>query len=547
MNKGGKFTKPVSADTFRYAGLFVPSGLALYGLLLLFYPDLSPRPVSIEAIFTITACWLVVALIQFFSRRPTQFISALFLITYHALVAVYILMITGVSSPLAICWLLLLVVSFDYFSKSGFLSSMTAFAAVVLFDTILTEGDPSASVRNLVTYVIFMVISITLYKVSNFHESTNHELSESRANESMQRDRVVAIINNMTDAVITTDPKGIVKVYNASSLGLLDTNVSLNGHNIKKLLPLTTVDGKEVNIFHEMQKTKTVVKRDDFIYTYDDEDKIRLEITMVPIRSGYKSAEHSENRDGYILIMRDVTKEKSLEEERDEFISVVSHELRTPLAIAEGTISNAQVMLGHPDVTNDMLGDAMKSAHSQVVFLSGMVNDLSTLSRAERGVADESEDIDVMELAHMLHNKYVDEAQAKKLHLNLDTSPKLGTVHTSRLYLEELLQNIITNAIKYTKTGEVNITVKQSGDEISFAVKDTGIGISRSDQTKVFNKFFRSEDYRTRESSGTGLGLYIVAKLAHKIGTKINLTSRLNFGSTFSFTLPVKNDETLTK
>jgi two-component system chemotaxis sensor kinase CheA len=189
----------------------------------------------------------------------------------------------------------------------------------------------------------------------------------------------------------------------------------------------------------------------------------------------------------------------------------------------------------------------MKSAHDQVVFLSGMVNDLSTLSRAERGVADESEDIDVMELAHMLHNKYVDEARAKKLHLNLDTSPKLGTVHTSRLYLEELLQNIITNAIKYTKAGEVNIIIKQSGAEISFAVKDTGIGISRSDQTKVFNKFFRSEDYRTRESSGTGLGLYIVAKLAHKIGTKINLTSRLNFGSTFGFTLPVKTDETLTK
>jgi len=70
-------------------------------------------------------------------------------------------------------------------------------------------------------------------------------------------------------------------------------------------------------------------------------------------------------------------------------------------------------------------------------------------------------------------------------------------------------------------------------------VKDTGIGISKSDQQKIFQKFFRSEDYRTRETNGTGLGLYVARKLASKIGTKISFTSRLNHGSTFSFSLPV--------
>jgi signal transduction histidine kinase len=73
---------------------------------------------------------------------------------------------------------------------------------------------------------------------------------------------------------------------------------------------------------------------------------------------------------------------------------------------------------------------------------------------------------------------------------------------------------------------------------VRFAVKDTGIGISRSDQDKIFNKFYRSEDYRIRETSGTGLGLYVSAKLSRKIGTKINLKSRLNYGSEFSFELP---------
>jgi signal transduction histidine kinase len=245
---------------------------------------------------------------------------------------------------------------------------------------------------------------------------------------------------------------------------------------------------------------------------------------------------------GYILILRDVTKQKSLEEERDEFISVVSHELRTPITIVEGTLSNVQVMMGQktqPD--RKSLTGALTTAHDQVLYLAKMVNDLSTLSRAERGIADEGEDIDITEMIHKLHDEYEKDATARKLHLNLDLAPKLGTIHVSRLYVEELLQNFITNAIKYTKEGSVTITAKQTKGIVRFTVKDTGIGISRGDQAKIFQKFYRSEDYRIRETSGTGLGLYVSAKLAHKLGTQINLTSRLNHGSSFYFELPAKD------
>ena len=78
---------------------------------------------------------------------------------------------------------------------------------------------------------------------------------------------------------------------------------------------------------------------------------------------------------------------------------------------------------------------------------------------------------------------------------------------------------------------------------IHFSVSDTGIGISKSDQTKIFNKFYRSEDYRTRETGGTGLGLYVAMKLSKKLGTHIDLKSRLNHGSTFSFELPAHTDD----
>lgn len=104
------------------------------------------------------------------------------------------------------------------------------------------------------------------------------------------------------------------------------------------------------------------------------------------------------------------------------------------------------------------------------------------------------------------------------------------------------MQNLITNAIKYTQKGSITISILKKGDGIEFSVADTGIGISKSEHKKIFEKFYRSEDYRTRETKGTGLGLYIVKKLAEKLSTYIKLTSKLDQGSSFSFTLPIAPD-----
>jgi signal transduction histidine kinase len=239
--------------------------------------------------------------------------------------------------------------------------------------------------------------------------------------------------------------------------------------------------------------------------------------------------------------LRDITKAKSLEEERDEFISVVSHELRTPITIVEGTISNLKLMMARKDIAQKVLEDSVATAHDQVIYLAKMVNDLSTLSRAERGVADAPEDIDVRTLVNDLFSEYAPQAEKKNLHFNLDLGMTLGHVNTSKLYLQELLQNFITNSIKYTKEGSVTLRVHRRDNHLTFEVKDTGIGISKNDQAKVFNKFYRSEDYRTRETGGTGLGLYVAMKLAKKLGTTIELTSRLNHGSSFSFSLTTKD------
>jgi two-component system phosphate regulon sensor histidine kinase PhoR len=100
------------------------------------------------------------------------------------------------------------------------------------------------------------------------------------------------------------------------------------------------------------------------------------------------------------------------------------------------------------------------------------------------------------------------------------------------------MQNLITNSIKYTTEGSVTIHAKQLKDGVELSVSDTGIGISKSDQSRVFDKFFRSEDYHTREQSGTGLGLHVTKKLADLAGAKLSLESQINKGSKFTVYFP---------
>lgn len=345
-------------------------------------------------------------------------------------------------------------------------------------------------------------------------------------------DQLVTLVNSLTDAVLGTDGQGIITVYNAAAMSLLDTNRRLSGRHISDVITLQTVTNTPIDVFRELEKSPSIRKRDDLVIVSGDDDQLRLEVTFAPVQSGNRLSS-----DGYVLILRDITKVKSLEEERDEFISVVSHELRTPITIAEGSLSNALLLSQRG--AGKKVDEALNEAHKQVLFLAKMVNDLSTLSRAERGVADDTELIDLMDLASQLHGEYAPQAEAKGLHFNINVSPDPGQVDTSRLYLQELLQNFLTNAIKYTPAGSVTLSIQRRGKTVEFAVSDTGIGIGKSDLAKVFDRFYRAEDYRTRETNGTGLGLYVAAKLARKMGCRITVESRLNHGSTFGFSLPL--------
>lgn len=545
MSRGGDDYKAQAMQAVRFAGVLVTPILAVYSLMVVLGVAPSNHYISPEISLTIAFAWLALSIYYFFAVVNSSTVLALRLITFHAFAFAMFAFSTGFAQPFTPLFVLLFLAAKLHFGYKGLFLSIISFIVFASIDTVLHYSlDPTIIYANAVTTVSVILLGVAILAIVSAQETRRIALLHSQDRERMQYDRILTIINNLTDATFSTNEKGDILMYNAAALDLLDTNDSLKGKNIGDLFSLTDTEKQPVNLFDVLKGISRATRRDDLDHTYADDESIRLEITAAPIRSSFSVSRKKEVQGGYILIMRDVTKQKSLEEERDEFISVVSHELRTPITIAEGTLSNLGVMMQQPTFpTKKALIGSIDTAHDQILYLAKMVNDLSTLSRAERGVADAPEVIDVKTLLNDMHHRYQSEAEEKKLHLNLDLGTHLGSVNASRLYLEELLQNFITNAIKYTKSGSVTIVGKRTKDIVTFTVKDTGIGISRTDQAKIFEKFYRSEDYRIRETGGTGLGLYVSAKLARKLHTRITLKSRLNHGSAFSFELPVDTHE----
>ncbi len=544
MKKGGISSNALVQRITRWAGMLIPAVIAIYILEVTngSLPNFGYDPNAYVPI-TIAIAWAVAAIVQFILFSTSLVNVLLRLFVFHTLAVITIIAFTGFAAfPLIFCWGILSAVSYIHFFERGVWINLVVLWATALLDAVLHPEVDTIFAANLATAFsisLVMGIFILFFRVQ---ERDDSELLASKKTERLERERLSAVMNNIADGVISLNAAGKVEIYNAATLNLLDTNTSIQGSPIDQVIKLEDEEGEPVLLLPILKKSAALTVTEDYYISTGDE-RVRLELTYSPIRSSYDAMLNSAKNDGYVVIFRDITKSKSLEEERDEFISVVSHELRTPIAITEGAIDNARIIFTRPGSKKAVIEKTLEMAHEQVIFLSKMVNDLSTLSRAERGVGDEEEMIDVTELAKSLLEDYEPEASKKNLTFNLNLHGNLGAVKTSRLYLQELLQNFITNSIKYTKEGHIDLSVTAHKDAVSFEVTDTGIGISKKDQEKVFHKFYRSEDYRTRETGGTGLGLYVAQKLARKMNTTIAVNSRLNHGSTFSFELPQHSDK----
>jgi two-component system, OmpR family, phosphate regulon sensor histidine kinase PhoR len=349
----------------------------------------------------------------------------------------------------------------------------------------------------------------------------------------LDHNRLTSLINSISDGFLAVDSHGRIELSNGVALNILDTN-SLDAKSISQALPLLDSAGSSVDPMSLIDKTSASLSSRDYSIKYRDGSIINLQINISCVKATFGS----DQKNGYVVLFSDITKEKTAQDERDEFISVASHELRNPVAIAEGSLSNAILLAGRAGAGDNVM-QVMKSAHDQILFLASLINDLAMVSRADRVKLEETaEEFNPLEVMNALKTDYTAQAQKKGLELVVKPA-ELPRIYGSRLYTREILQNFITNAIKYTEKGSIMISGTGDDSGVHLSVSDSGIGIDTEVQNKLFSKFYRSQDSRVQRISGTGLGLYVSRKLAKLMNGSIAMESELNCGSTFTLNLPI--------
>jgi signal transduction histidine kinase len=234
-------------------------------------------------------------------------------------------------------------------------------------------------------------------------------------------------------------------------------------------------------------------------------------------------------------------KSRQLEEasqHKSQFLANMSHELRTPLNAILG-YTELMVDGAYGDPSEKMLG-VLKRLEANGKHLLGLINDVLDLSKIEAGqLVLELSDYCVQDIAQTVRSTLEPLAADKKLAFKLDLSPGLPPGHGDGRRLTQVLINLVGNAIKFTDAGEVVITAEATDGSFQLSVRDTGPGISATDQTKLFQEFQQADNAITRKKGGTGLGLAISKRIVEMHGGKIWVVSQLGQGSTFAFTLPV--------
>lgn len=477
---------------------------------------------------------------NFFPQLQFSKLHKTYISLYHISLIWVVVAIMPIFSPFLALWLTLTYVSQYYFGKTGLYLSILVLAATISGGMYVQKIPFSPS--NIIVASLWLVIifgaSLVFQSIIKGTLQNRGLLANKMMRAEYERQRILSLINGMADSVISTDENGIINAYNSATLELLNTNTGLDNQKVDSVLKLTDINHKPTSIIEYSKSLKNAFAKADFFMDFTPEDRRTLEFNISRTTMFSTIAQQK----GYTFVIRDVTEEKSLREERDDFVSVVSHELRTPIAIAEANAALAQLEVKNPKLDKEKIDQSLNNAHKQIVFLSEMINDLATLSKAETEKNKiEIEKFTVDSILNELDSTFRPKADEKGLNFTIKAEPGLPEMNTSRLYVKDILQNLISNAVKYTTKGNVEVQASLLPDDrIQFSVKDTGTGLTKAEQDQLFQKFWRSEDIHTRETEGTGLGLYIASKLAKQLQAEIKVESTKGKGSTFFVTVPTK-------
>ncbi|MDO9399129.1 MAG: ATP-binding protein [bacterium] len=354
------------------------------------------------------------------------------------------------------------------------------------------------------------------------------DVEEERVKAEEEKNKTLAIIAHLTDGLLVFDNQNNLLLINPLAESLLQIkNIEIVDKSLEELALLA--DFFKV-LFKTLGREIKEVSRQEIILR-----DLTLEISSAQII-------FDKNKNGSLVIIHDITREKAIEKTKSEFISIAAHQLRTPLSAIKWVIKMA------------LDGDVGKLTEEQYELLNKgylsnervirLVNDLLDVSRIEEGKFGFNfkktyfqEVIDVV-----ISNT---ESLVLKNHqeLTIEKPEKLPQIYLDKERMIMVLQNILSNAIKYTpEYGKIKITIQVDKQFLYVKINDQGVGIPEKDQSKVFSKFFRAANVIKLETDGSGLGLFIAKNIIEEHEGKISFTSKEGIGTEVCFSIPINKN-----
>lgn len=480
----------------------------------------------IGALFNLTRYGNIFMQSRWYSSRLTM------LVADNLLVAVLLQTVGRIDLPYSALFGFIIITATYWYGIRGMLGTIAGQVALLAATSMFRLFPPLVTdpVRVFILAGgLLVTFGLLLEQLTRVERQQRDKLEQLEREQQAFDSRLMALINSLGDAVTTVDAKGNIAVANTALNELSKTDKDLRGTPLSEIMQLKHAFKDDLD-WDEAFRDAPVRYRDYFLRDSKG-NQINLELTITPI------SRHQTANLGYIVSFHDITQDKSLDQQRQEFIAVASHELRTPLSIIEGALSLA---LSPGSGVDDKIRAFLEQAHRNARFLAGLIEDLTLLTKAQNdNIEIQPTVVDPSALLNQLVNDYTPQAAEKHLALRLEVKEGTPTVLTTERYVEQIMRNLTSNAIKYTATGEVVLRAEPAeNNSVLLSVQDAGKGISQADQKHLFTKFFRSENFQTRETGGTGLGLYICQEIAERINAKIWVKSKLDHGSTFFLEVP---------
>ena len=348
---------------------------------------------------------------------------------------------------------------------------------------------------------------------------------------SKEKDYLQTILKGMVEGVLVVDGRGRILMVNDALRRLLSLS-----SDVSDKMPLEIIRNAELEgaIRKAIQDGENIALELDL----NKSGEKTIEVNVVSILpSNKRMDEDSEGIRGAVAVFHDITRLKELEKIRQDFVANVSHELRTPLTTIKGY---AETLL-EGGLKEDQAFQFVQVIKRHTDRLAKIVEDLLMLSRIE--TKEFQLKMEVVPLPNLIDDiiDFVKEpAEKKKVSFSRNEIPSSLSVQADRNYLEQILINLLDNAIKYTPEGGRVIVsaIEKDSKDIQFSIEDNGIGIPKEDLSRIFERFYRVDKGRSKELGGTGLGLSIVKHLVQAHGGRVWVESQPGKGSTFYFTLP---------